>query len=313
MNRTRDLANPPRVPGRRRPGHRAWPLVLAPLLAVAGCGTQVQADEDEVDAVVAAAALPDVEETERGFAHPVEGAARRDPAPADGEAEGLYTVLYSERDAEIRARRDGHVRSLGAEMGDRVAAGQGLASLESDEEAAGVASAEAAVDYARHQEERTRTLAEGDLTTRVELEEATYRLRAAVAAHQDAIARLERTRVRAPFGGVVTRRFVRLGSYVEEGDPLFRVTALRPLRALVRVPESAAAAVEPGRRMILEALDGTRVFGSVARVAPAVDPASGTVDVLIDVADPGPLRPGSSVRVFPGAAAPAGAASTDGG
>jgi multidrug efflux pump subunit AcrA (membrane-fusion protein) len=96
----------------------------------------------------------------------------------------------------------------------------------------------------------------------------------------------------------VTRRFVRLGTYVEEGDPLYRVTALRPLRALVRVPEVAASGIERGHPMVLEALDGTRVAARVARVAPAVDPASGTVDVLLDIPDPGSLRPGSSVRVL---------------
>ncbi|MEN8375741.1 MAG: efflux RND transporter periplasmic adaptor subunit [Gemmatimonadota bacterium] len=276
---------------------RRWAVLLATLW-MPGCGTQVEADEDAVDAVVAAAALSSVD-AEAGYVGPLEGAPSPEMGPPEDATGSLYTVLYSERDAEIRARRDGHVRNVGAEIGDRVGTGQRLALLESDEEEAAVASAKAAVEYARLQEERTRALAEDDLTTRAELEAATYGLRAAEAALQDAIAKLQRTRVRAPFGGVVTRRFVRLGSYVEEGDPLFRVTVLRPLRALVRVPEAVAVSIEPGLALVLEAVDGTRVGGSVARVAPAVDPASGTVDVLLDVPDPGTLRPGSSVRVLP--------------
>jgi multidrug efflux pump subunit AcrA (membrane-fusion protein) len=273
-------------------------LLLVAVVAAPGCGTDVEADASEVDAVIAAASLPAT--TSDGV---LGSAAERSPAgPAEtrgADAAGLYTVLYSERDAEVRARADGHVRAVHAEIGDGVGTGQLLGSLESEEAAAAVASAEAAVEYARHHEERTRELAEGDLTTRVELEEATYLLRSAEAELQNANALLERTRIRAPFSGVVTRRAVRLGSYVEEGDPLYRVTALRPLRALVRVPELDAAAISRGSPLLLEGLDGTRVAARVARVAPAVDPASGTVDVLVDVEDPGPLRPGSSVRVLP--------------
>lgn len=289
--------------------------VAAAMLALAwqltACGTEVQADGDAVNAVVAAAGSHTSEGAPGRHSAPLETPPARVPEPDPPGADALYTVLYSERDAEIRARRDGHVRVVAAELGDRVAGGQQLGVLESEEEEAAVESARAALEYERHREERTRTLAEGDLTTRAELEEATFRLRAAEAALRDAIARLDRTRIRAPFAGVVTRRFVRLGSYVQEGDPLFRVTALRPLRALVRVPEAEAASIERGLRVVLEAVDGSRVVGEVARVAPAVDPASGTVDVLVDVPDPGPLRPGSSVRVLPAAAVPAGSTDAD--
>ncbi len=285
--------------------------MLAVACQLAACGTEVQADGDAVNAVVAAAGSQASEGAPGRDSAPLEtpSVGAREPDPSGAEA--LYTVLYSERDAEIRARRDGHVRAVAAELGDRVAEAQQLGVLESEEEEAAVESARAALEYERHREGRTRTLAEGDLTTRAELEEATFRLRAAEAALRDAIARLDRTRIRAPFAGLVTRRFVRLGSYVEEGDPLFRITAPRPLRALVRVPEAEAASVERGLRVMLEAVDGTRVGGVVARVAPAVDPASGTVDVLIDVPDPGPLRPGSSVRVLPAAAVPAGSTDAD--
>ncbi|HSM37402.1 MAG TPA: efflux RND transporter periplasmic adaptor subunit [Longimicrobiales bacterium] len=280
---------------------RSWALPVLAALALPGCGTEVEADDDAVDAVVASASLPAGGEDALDFTPPGAERGFADRRAESADAGGHYTVLYSERDAEIRARSDGHVRTVHAEIGDPVASGQLLASLESEEAAAAVASAEAALEYARHQEERTRVLAQGELTTRVELEEATYLLRAAEAELQEATARLERTRIRAPFGGVVTRRFVRLGTYVEEGDPLYRVTALRPLRALLRVPEAAAPSISRGDPMSLEAVDGTRVAGRVARIAPAVDPASGTVDVLVDVDEPGSLRPGSSVRVVPGA------------
>jgi multidrug efflux pump subunit AcrA (membrane-fusion protein) len=88
---------------------------------------------------------------------------------------------------------------------------------------------------------------------------------------------------------------VRLGEFVEEGQPLYRVTAMRPLRAQIRVPELAARRIARGDPVALRALDGREVQGRVARIAPTIDPASGTVEVLVDVPDPRGLPPGATV------------------
>lgn len=211
--------------------------------------------------------------------------------------EPLAAVLYSERDVEVRSRIDGVLEAVHVELGDRVAPGALLARMDDGEEAALLASAEAAAELARSRHGRSLELAEKEMITREELEEAVYRLRSTEAAVQDAGVRLSWTRVRAPFGGVVARRFVRPGEWVEEGQPLFRVTALSPLRALVRIPEARARQVSRGAVARLTGIDGTTVEGRVARIAPAVDPVAGTVEVLVDVGDPGPLRPGTTVTV----------------
>jgi RND family efflux transporter MFP subunit len=225
------------------------------------------------------------------------GSLEAPSAPGQATPGSYAGVLHAERDAEVGALVPGIVRSVHVELGDRVRAGQLLVTLRDDEEAARIGSAEAALEFARLEHDRAVQLGSQGMITREELERSAYRVRAAGAALREARVRLEYTRVRAPFDGAVTRRRVRPGEIVEERAPLLRVTALRPLRVLVRVPEADSHGLEAGQPVRLGGRSGEQADGRVFRVSPAVDASSGTVDVLVEVADPGTLRPGSAVTV----------------
>jgi membrane fusion protein, multidrug efflux system len=210
---------------------------------------------------------------------------------------GLSTLLFSEHDADVSGLVGGRVRAVRAELGDAVRAGDILAVLEDDREAAQLASATATLELARAQHDRAVELRQADLATEADLEIARYRLHAAEAALREAQVALEHTRIRAPFAGAISHRAVRFGQTVRAGDVLFRVTALRPLRAQVRVPERDAVGLRRGQALSLRGLSGEEIGATIARVAPAVDPVSGTIELLVDVPDPGALRPGSAVTV----------------
>jgi membrane fusion protein, multidrug efflux system len=216
---------------------------------------------------------------------------------AEPTATSHVAVLYSELDAEVGPRMAGVIRSVHADLGDAVQPGQLLAQLDDARQVARVSSASAARDLARAEYERMNGLLQGGYVTTAQHEEALYRMRIADAALQEAEVELQHTRVVAPFAGVVTRRMTGAGRSVEEGRPLFRVTALRPLRALVRVPERDARAIRAGSRATLTADGGEDVAAAVIRVSPAVDPGSGTVELMLNVPEPGPLRPGSGATV----------------
>jgi RND family efflux transporter MFP subunit len=135
------------------------------------------------------------------------------------------------------------------------------------------------------------------MITQAELDAAVYKEKAAEATARTAQVELGYTRIRAPFRGRVAQRFVRVGQTVRAGDALFRVTAPAPLRAALRIPEQQAGALTAGSVVRLAGEDGGQVEGRVLRISPAVDPASGTIEVLIDVAQPRNLRPGSAVTL----------------
>lgn len=275
------------------------PLVLALLLP--GCGLDVNADSAPPAAELQA---DHVVEPDRSAS---DGAVL--PAPpaetwreADSAGDGLApltapVILYSDLDAEVAARMDGVVAEVLVELGDRVQRGQPLAILDDAREQARAASAQAALELARSEFQRVDTLHASGFVTAAERDGALYRLRAAEAAAREAEIELAHTRVPAPFTGVVTRRMTGRGRAVEELEPLFRVTALQPLRGMVRIAEQDARTLRTGTTAIVAGDGGVEVEAVVIRIAPAVDPASGTVEVLLDVPRPGPLRPGSGASV----------------
>ncbi len=124
-----------------------------------------------------------------------------------------------------------------------------------------------------------------------------------------AVEGLEKTNVRAPFDGVVSARMVKLGQSVTVQSVAFHVTDLtkletsfyRPQRDLRVLGDGASREVVATSEAIPEAPGSERpmVFrGRVARVAPVVDPSTGTFKVTAALENPeGRLRPGLLVRV----------------
>ena len=269
-----------------------WMFVL--LLPLAGCGAEVESGDAPVFQRLAAQPLPAVDEnTAAGAALVSERETLTSPAPAAT----FSALLYSDLDAEIAPRIDGVVREVFAELGDAVRAGELLARLDDGRETARVTSAKAALELARTEHERGLALKDRDLIPRAEYETMQYRLRAAEAALREAEVELGYTRIAAPFSGVVTRRMTGVGRPAREEEALFRVTALRPLRLLLRLPESQAYGIPVGAAVQLTGAGNAVAEGRVMRVSPAVDPGSGTAELLVHVPQPGALRPGSEVQV----------------
>jgi RND family efflux transporter MFP subunit len=261
-------------------------LLVLPLVA---CDSEVDAGDTPVFKPLAAQPLSGAAATVHDTLELGAQAAVEEPA--------MSALLYSDLDTEVAPRIDGVVRAVYVELGDAVQAGELLARLDDGREAARVASARAALELARTEHDRALALRDRDLIPRAEYETMQYRLRAAEAALREAEVELGYTRIAAPFSGVVTRRVTGVGRTATEGEPLFRVTALRPLRLLLRLPETQAYAVPVGATVHLAGSNGASAVGRVVRVSPAIDPGSGTAELLVQVPQPGSLRPGSEVAV----------------
>jgi RND family efflux transporter MFP subunit len=229
-------------------------------------------------------------------------------APVEPAPDGYPTHLYSERDADVfyspletdeQSSVTALVEATHVEVGDRVRAGQLLVTLDDEAAAIEVEATEAAAREAEHRLERMRKLREQQIVSSADWDATWLSKRTADATLKRARLALERTRVRAPFDGVVARRHVRVGERVADGTPLLRVTATAPLRARLLVPEIRAAAFRPGTRVGLTGADGERAEARVLLVGPTVDPASGTREVILDVEEPGGLLPGAAATAEP--------------
>jgi HlyD family secretion protein len=130
-------------------------------------------------------------------------------------------------------------------------------------------------------------------------------LRAAKADAEKVQALLQYNRITAPFDGVVTRRLVNPGDLVQAAistrtTPLFTIQQIDTVRVLADVPEWSAVGIHPGLASEVTLYGpGEIIFhGSVTRTATAMDPASRTMRVEIDLPNPdGTLRPGMYAKV----------------
>jgi RND family efflux transporter MFP subunit len=137
------------------------------------------------------------------------------------------------------------------------------------------------------------------------LEQALVGAQGGVGASEANLARLENMKgyriVVAPFDGVITLRNVDSGALVNSGSTmLFRIAQTEALRIYLNVPQANASSVHRGdaASVIVSNLPGSTFSGVVARTANALDPASRTLLVEVQVPNPsGALLPGMYAQV----------------
>jgi membrane fusion protein (multidrug efflux system) len=213
----------------------------------------------------------------------------------------LYSTsatLRADRQATVIARTRGVVERLVVEEGDRVAAGQALAHLEDDEQIIAAARARSTEEKARRVFERLSGLHERGLSSLDEFEAS--RTEAEDASHALELAELElsRTVIRAPIAGMVVTRHLDVGATVSDGTSVYDLADLDPLYADVNIPERHVTRLRPLQEVRLTAdSTGTEASAIIERIAPAVNPATGTVKVTVAVEGDSGLRPGAFVRV----------------
>ncbi|HSL85108.1 MAG TPA: efflux RND transporter periplasmic adaptor subunit [Thermoanaerobaculia bacterium] len=270
----------------------AWALLLllAPaLLALGGCAAgDTQASENGSAAKDAAAEDRTV---------PVEVAAL-ETGPIE-EVLRFSTNLEAEQGVGVFSQAARQVVELRVEEGDRVAKGEVLLRLQDDEQRTQLAKVEGQLARARREHQRQANLWAEKLIPEQAFNDATYELEQLEHALEEARRQLSYTVVRAPIAGTVTRRLVNLGDQVTVNQHLFDLVDFDSLVARVYVPEKELPKLRPGlpARIVAPALAGAEYAGRVARLAPVVDPRSGTVKVTVAIPDWQGLRPGLYVDV----------------
>jgi membrane fusion protein (multidrug efflux system) len=208
-------------------------------------------------------------------------------------------TLEAERDVMVLAEASRRVVELRVEEGDRARLGELLVRLQDEVQRSALAKAEIRLADAKREFERQQSLYDQSLISEQTWIAARSEYDQAVIAVEDARRELDYTRVTAPIGGTVTERMVNLGDFVTVNQPLFRIVDFDSIVARIYVPEKELASLEPGleARVTADALEGRRFAGRIDRIAPAVDPATGTVKVTVAIPRQEGLRPGMYVQV----------------
>jgi membrane fusion protein (multidrug efflux system) len=209
------------------------------------------------------------------------------------------TNLEAENDVQVLAEAARRVTQLLVEEGDRVVKGQVLIRLQAEAQQTEVARVESQLEKARLEFERQTNLYEQELISIDEYNEATYALEQLELSLADAKRLLGYTEVRAPISGTLTERFVNVGDHVTIDQRLFDITDFNSIVARIYVPEKELSRLRVGQeaRIFAEAADTGEKRGTVDRIAPRVDPRSGTVKVTVAIPATEELLPGMYVTV----------------
>lgn len=209
-------------------------------------------------------------------------------------------TLEAREETEVVAKVGGVVKKILLEEGDRVEEGQVLAVLDGEKLAALLERERANLLKLENNYRRASELFDKGLVSAEEFQSAKYEYEYQREAFRMAELDLHYTEIRTPIRGVISRRMIKVGNMVLLNQPTFRVTGLDPLLAVLHLPERNVTRLRAGQEAVLEidALAGKEFRGSVERISPVVDPATGTVKVTIAVDDGSrELKPGMFARV----------------
>src|SRR6267378_6552704 len=189
-----------------------------------------------------------------------------DAIAATGQIEAVQSV-------DLRPEVDGRIVDILVREGQEVGAGTGLFKVDDAELKAQVARAEADRDVAQRNLERTKQLMVQNASSQADLERADAGYRSAQASYDLLKTRLDRTIVRAPFGGVVGRRLVSIGTFVNSQTPLISLQSVNPQHASFQVPERYAERLRRGQLVSFHvaAIPGKNFSGEVVFVDPVVE------------------------------------------
>lgn len=293
---------------------RSSSLALLAMLGVTvllfGCSSNVT----PADATASSAAKPAAEPTNQPQS-----------ASTDYIASGPIVV---ENQVELAAQRDGVVAEVFVETGASVKKGQLLAKLDdrqltADRDAASAKTRsteadlknwEASAKVVQAERDRSDQLWKANIIAKEQAEKAQYqyeatefeveRQREDMKYAQETLKslelELEKTRITAPFDGVVARRYLRAGQEVAKNDRLLWISAVAPLRVKFALPEAYLGRVRKGTELIVvtSATPGEVHHARVVLVSPVVDPSSDTIDVTAELQGPFTnLRPGMSANI----------------
>ncbi|HYW34540.1 MAG TPA: efflux RND transporter periplasmic adaptor subunit, partial [Balneolaceae bacterium] len=207
-------------------------------------------------------------------------------------------TLQARQQATVRAKVSGEIQKVYVDIGDRVHKGDILVKidpkdfqLQLQQAKAQLASAKATLDNKKTEMKRMKGLYKAGSATEQNKDQAVTAYRQAKAQYQQMQAaentarqKLDYTSIQAPFSGVVTKRDLKKGDYVNKGQAAAQVTNLSVMEAKMDIPERYAGSLQKGLPVTLHFQSQNQpAKGKIVAINPHIDTDSRTFLVKVQV------------------------------
>jgi membrane fusion protein (multidrug efflux system) len=236
-----------------------------------------------------------------GFTAPPEAVttvvAHQERWPATLSAIGTAVAV---KGVTVSADLPGTIDRINFDSGRPVHEGDVLVELDTRQERAQLAAAEAQRDLSRINFKRMQDLVNQGVISRADYDKATAEQKANDAKVEEIRATIQRKTIRAPFPGVLGLRKVNLGQYLSAGNEVVSLQSLDPIYVNFAVPQESVGRVRAGQTLRVTTSDiaGARFTGKVTAIDSVVDEATRNVQVQATISNPGSrLHPGMFAEV----------------
>lgn len=258
--------------------------------------------------------------------------SRIEPVVPDERDERYVGVISVGESLDVSARVPGKLEEVHVRAGDRVHAGDPIATIDDrearqelrttehrlDSERAALEEARVRVEEAQRELLETKELVASGAAASASVEDARFALRRAEASAKRAAAAVQESRgrvsqlslalgettIEAPFAGTVAERYLEPGAVVQVGTPVVRLLSGDMVWLDFAVPPHEVSKLAKGQRVVVDLEDPPRVFAAtIHQIAPEVDAASGLVfveaELDVEEGERARLQRGTPARVRP--------------
>jgi RND family efflux transporter MFP subunit len=195
---------------------------------------------------------------------------KKTPVSLDFSANGNFQAAQQ---LTFTAENSGRIIKINVDEGSRVSKGQVIATIDAETLTADLQAAQAAYETAKRDQERYASSFQTGGVTQQQLDQAKLNTRNALTRLQQAKIKTGEANIKAPFNGIVNKRFIEQGAYVAPGNQLFQLVDVSKLKLAVTVNESQVANLKVGDQVRIKSnvFPDKNFTGRVTFIAPLAD------------------------------------------
>ncbi|HUN66325.1 MAG TPA: efflux RND transporter periplasmic adaptor subunit [Bacteroidota bacterium] len=213
--------------------------------------------------------------------------------------EGIGTIEALEA-ITVVSEIDGAIKDLPFQEGGFIHRGDLIAQIDDTQLAAELARADALRGQSKATYDRVKSVVDQGAGAPQDLDDASAALKVAEANYELARARWLKSRIVAPFDGIIGARKLSVGTFIRGGQPITELANIDEIRVTFSAPERYVSRLARGADVTISttAFQGFELTGKIIVIEPVIDPLTRSARVVAHVQNSGrKFRPGMSANV----------------